>query len=109
MKHKIILLLIFLFCIPLSAHASWTGKDKIAHFLGSTYITCWNYGVMRDIGGCNAHKSKTMAISMTVLLGGGKELSDKKLGTTGWSWEDMAYNCAGIAAGLVLINARTFR
>jgi len=88
----------------LSAKNKWTGKDKVLHFTGSAFLTYWNYGVSNDIMG-NSHKnSKYYAVSISLALGATKEYSDKKLKTTGFSWYDLAYDTAGVIAGLVLIN-----
>lgn len=88
----------------LQAKSKWIGEDKVLHFTGSAFLTYWNYGMSKDILGCSSEKSVYFAVSFTLLLGTAKEYSDKKLKDTGFSWHDMAYDAAGIIAGLVLIN-----
>ena len=102
MKRLLIAAIILTLALP--AQASWTGRDKVAHFLGSAYLCYWQRGLWQDAADLKQGKSITLAVSLTGILGAGKELSDKHLGTTGWSWEDLVYDCAGIAAGLILIN-----
>lgn len=101
---KRLLSAVILLALVLPAQASWTGRDKVAHFLGSAYLCYWQQGMWQDAADLQHRESITLAVSFTGILGAGKELSDKHLGTTGWSWEDLVYDCAGIAAGLILIN-----
>ena len=74
------------------------------HFIASAYITYWTYGVSYDAIGESNQSSLMFSVSLTTIAGLSKEYSDKKIGTTGFSWYDMAYNGAGIIAGLILIN-----
>ena len=103
-----ILLLLFLMCGLLFSETikktEWLGKDKVMHATASAFITCWNYGVSRDILE-NSHKNSVyFSISLTTLFGAGKEFSDKKIKKTKWSWQDFTYDLVGISCGLILIN-----
>jgi len=77
MKKLIIFLLILLFCSTISAKSNWFGKDKVMHLTGSAFITYWNYGVSRDIFHNPKKNSIVISVSLTSLLGIGKETSDK--------------------------------
>jgi len=102
---KIVLIMILVSCTMLMfAKNPWLGQDKAAHFTCSTFLTYWNYGVAYDILGNNRPNSLLISVNLTAMLGIAKEYSDKKITKTGWSWHDLAYDLAGIACGLVLIN-----
>ncbi len=104
MKKILLLLIIFLLFSCLQAENLWLGKDKVMHFTGSAFLTFWNYGFSQDILENSNEESLYFSISFTALLGTGKEYSDKRSKSTGWSWPDLTYNLAGIALGMVLIN-----
>ena len=89
MKKIIVLFLILLFCSTISAKSNWLGKDKVMHLTGSAFITYWNYGVSHDIFRNPKNKSIVISVSLTSLLGIGKETSDKYLKKTKWSWQDL--------------------
>lgn len=104
MKKYIFIIIIILLATSLLAKSKWLGEDKVMHFTGSTFLTYWNYGMNKDILEHSHKKSVYFAISFTLALGTAKEYSDKKLKKTGFSWHDLAYDTAGVVAGLVLIN-----
>ncbi len=104
MKKYLFIVLIILLAVSLSAKSKWLGGDKVLHFTGSAFLTYWNYGMNRDILKQTHDKSVYFAVSFTLALGSVKEYSDKKLKDTGFSWHDLAYNTAGVIAGIVLIN-----
>ncbi len=99
---SIILIIMLLLCQPL--FSDWFSSDKVMHFAGSTYLTYWNYSFSRDMMNFSHDDAMLYSIGFTLALGSGKELSDKYLKTTGWSWKDMLYNCAGIITGMIIIN-----
>jgi uncharacterized protein YfiM (DUF2279 family) len=102
-----LLLLSFLFLVLLAssiqARSPWLGQDKVMHFLTSAYLTYWNYGLYHDVMDNSQESSLIVSVSVTAFLGTGKELSDKHLKKTRFSWHDMAYNGAGIIFGVYLI------
>ncbi len=102
---KFVIILIFICLLgSLSAQNPWLGRDKVTHFAASTFLTCWNFGVSYDYGQQNRKDSLIFSVSLTTILGMGKEFSDKNILKTEWSWHDIVYNLAGIGAGLILIN-----
>jgi putative lipoprotein len=103
MKIIIVFILIIL-CFPLLAENTWLGRDKVAHFVGSAFITYWNFGVCNDWMKIDKDQSILFSLSFTLFLGAGKEWSDQKLSSSGWSWQDLVYDALGVSAGLVLIN-----
>ncbi|MDO9578298.1 MAG: hypothetical protein Q7J16_10475 [Candidatus Cloacimonadales bacterium] len=98
----IILLLSFISCLP--AENPWLGRDKVAHFTTSAFLTYWNFGMSRDILQAGRDNSLILSVNFTALLGISKEVSDKYIVKSEWSWHDIAYDAAGICAGLILIN-----
>ena len=104
MKKIILILVLTGLFLSLSAASEWLGKDKIMHFAGSAFLTYWNYGVSRDIMENSKTQSVFFSVSITSVLGFGKETSDKYLKRTKFSWKDIVYDLAGISAGLVIIN-----
>ena len=106
MKLKVLSLLLLILIISitsLQANSPWLGRDKAMHFLTSAYLTYWNYGWSHDVMEQSENSSLFFSISLTSFLGFGKEFSDQHIKKTGWSWQDMAYNGAGIVFGLVLV------
>ncbi len=103
---KITLLTIMLCLISISclqASSPWLGRDKAMHFLTSAYLTYWNHGLYNDIFEGSDDISLVFAVSLTSFAGTGKEISDRYVKKTKFSWHDMAYNAAGIVFGVLLI------
>ncbi|HPR18253.1 MAG TPA: hypothetical protein PLD62_08400 [Candidatus Cloacimonadota bacterium] len=102
---KIVIVLIFLgMIICLSAQSPWLGSDKVTHFTASAFLTYWNYGMSKDFGQQNARNSLIFSVNLTAFMGAGKEFSDKYILKSEWDWHDIAYDLAGICAGMILIN-----
>lgn len=101
----IIILLSVVFCTTLDARSEWLGRDKGMHFVTSAYLTFWTHGMSNDIFENSENQSLIISVSLTSMLGAGKELSDKYIKKTRWSWPDMVYNGAGILFGVFLIKA----
>ena len=104
MKKKLLIIVLIVIVSTLSASSKWLGKDKIAHFTGSAFLTCWNYGLNKDFFELSHEDSIYLSVSVNLTLGFCKEYSDKHLKKTKFSWQDVVYDTAGIAAGLLLIN-----
>ncbi|MCD4820039.1 MAG: hypothetical protein K8S23_15250 [Candidatus Cloacimonetes bacterium] len=101
---KIAIFLIILLSFSLLNAKQLISGDKVMHFTSSAFITCWNYGFSRDILDQNHQKSLVFAVSLTGSLGFGKEVSDKHLKKTYFSWKDITFDLAGIALGMIIIN-----
>lgn len=98
------ILLIILFAgVILEAH-DWLGRDKAAHFTTSVFLTCYSYGICRDSFGNTDSSSRLCSAGISISLGLGKEYYDRGKPQGRWSWEDLAWDAAGICCGLVLIN-----
>lgn len=110
MKKQIFLLIILTSSLLLLADSpfykktDWLGKDKIMHFSGSAFLTVWNYGLFHDCFSNSKDNSVLISFSITSFMGVSKEYSDLKLKGSGWSWQDLVYDLAGIGFGLIMIN-----
>ncbi len=104
MKKYSFIIIIILLAASLPAKSKWLGEDKVLHFTGSAFLTYWNYGINKDILDHSHKESIYFAVSFTLALGTAKEYSDKKLKKTDFSWQDLAYDTAGVIVGIVLIN-----
>lgn len=99
----LIFLTLLLFSAFLQARSPWTGRDKPMHLLSSAYLVYWNYNLSSEVLDLSHTDSIYFSVSLTSIVGIGKELSDKYIKGTRFCWYDMAYNTAGIVLGLIVI------
>jgi putative lipoprotein len=104
MRKFVLILILISISFILNADNPWLGKDKAAHFTYSAALTYWNYGVAKDFFENSRQNSLIISVNFTALMGLVKEYSDKNISNSYWSWHDIAYDFAGIACGIVLIN-----
>jgi len=76
----------------------WLSQDKFLHFSMSAAITGFSYYASVEKFDMELDKAKTLSVSVTALIGLGKELYDKKKKGR-FSWKDLFWDSAGIAAG----------
>ena len=100
---KIAIFLIIIFAFSVLSAKQLVANDKIMHFTSSAFMTCWNYGFSRDIMAQNHQNSIVFAVSITGSLGFAKEISDKHLKKTYFSWKDITFDLAGVALGILII------
>ena len=79
-------------------------NDKILHFLTSSYLTYWSYGVSHDILEKSNFDSKVFAVTFSLNSGLLKEISDKYLKKKKFSIKDLLFDSGGIITGLIIIN-----
>lgn len=104
MKYKVLVLLLLLLAGSALQSQDWLGSDKIAHFGTSMFFTCYTIGSSNDIFGVNVDNSRMLGMGVTLSLGLGKEGFDRYIQQEKWSWEDIVWDVAGIACGLVILN-----
>jgi putative lipoprotein len=104
LKNKIIVLIVLLLAGSLLHCHDWLGSDKIAHFGTSMFLTSYTSGCSNDILGETRENSQYLGVGLTLSLGLGKEGFDRYIQNEKWSWEDLAWDLAGIACGLVINN-----
>ena len=79
----------------------WFSQDKFLHFYFSATITGLGYHVYADRMKKDEDQGKVISVSLTALIGLGKEIYDKKKKNL-FSWKDLAWDGLGIAAGYLL-------
>jgi uncharacterized protein YfiM (DUF2279 family) len=89
--------------IPARAFSAdpWFSADKYLHFYFSATLTGLGYHVYADRMNGDENRGKVISVSLTALLGLGKEIYDKKKKNL-FSWKDLAWDGLGIAAGYLL-------
>jgi putative lipoprotein len=80
----------------------WFGEDKVQHFLLSFAVTNLSYGTARLVGMDHSPAQVTAGITAGA-AGIGKEIYDRSTGGH-FSFKDLAWDGAGIAAGITLIS-----
>ncbi len=98
-RHASVALLALTF--PLAAD-KWWGADKMKHFFMSAFIQSMAYSSARAAGASHdgAFVSATAA---TVGFGVGREIYDGRV-KKAFSYKDLVWDGAGLAAGIVLVN-----
>ena len=98
-RHASVALLLLAF--PLAADG-WFGADKMKHFFMSAFIQSLTYSSVRAAGASHdgAYLSATAA---TVGFGVGREIYDGRV-KRAFSYKDLVWDGAGLAAGMVLVN-----
>lgn len=101
-------------CVPRGARAGllalsfpfavdgWFGADKMKHFFMSAFIQSVTYSSVRAAGASHdgAYLSATAA---TVGFGVGREIYDGRV-KRAFSYKDLVWDGAGLAAGMILVN-----
>lgn len=80
----------------------WFGEDKVQHFMASFAITNVTYGTARLIGFDRGPALATAGLAAGA-AGIGKEVLDRSAGGR-FSFKDLVWDGAGIAAGLTLVS-----
>jgi uncharacterized protein YfiM (DUF2279 family) len=83
---------------PGSCTDGWFSQDKFLHFSACASITGLSYHTLV----CRMHKDedtgRIFSVSLTALVGLGKEIFDKKRGGL-FSWKDLCWDGLGLAFG----------
>jgi len=79
----------------------WFSRDKFLHFYFSATIAGLSFHVYTDQMKRNETQGRVISVSLTALIGLGKELYDKKKKNQ-FSWKDLAWDGLGLAAGYLL-------
>lgn len=83
------------------ASDKWFAQDKLLHFYFSATIAGLSYHVYTDQMKRDEDRGKIISVSLTALIGLGKELYDKKKKNQ-FSWKDLAWDGLGLTAGYLL-------
>jgi uncharacterized protein YfiM (DUF2279 family) len=82
---------------------AWFGEDKVRHFLMSYAIVALTYGGARAVG-LDREPATVGALATGAVAGVLKEVSDARRGEI-FSVRDLVWDAAGLAAGLLVIQA----
>jgi uncharacterized protein YfiM (DUF2279 family) len=82
---------------------SFTGKDKIEHFAISAAMTASTAFVLHNHFQVKRDNAIVFGFSVSLSLGGIKELIDKRTPGEQSSWKDLVADIIGCAAGAIVI------
>ncbi|MGB9720426.1 MAG: hypothetical protein ACPL28_02955 [bacterium] len=77
---------------------AWLSQDKFLHFSACASMVGLSYHTLVCRLNKNENQGKVYSISFTALIGLGKEIYDKKK-KGHFSWKDLCWDGAGMAAG----------
>ncbi|MEE8328361.1 MAG: hypothetical protein V3R54_00325 [Thermodesulfovibrionia bacterium] len=81
----------------------WFGRDKFYHFSIAAAIGAGVSSAVNKNGTSNC-KAPVMGVSAAIGLGMAKELYDRNIKKTYWSWKDMFWNLFGGTAGSLAVS-----
>ena len=79
----------------------WFAADKYKHFLATTAISAAVASAARHNGSENCDAA-LIGFSVTLTIGAGKEIYDKRVRDTFYSYRDMVWDAAGSITGSLL-------
>ena len=81
---------------------SWFSPDKIKHFFMSAFIESVTYSALQAAR-VNRRPALSGAIGVTMAIGVGREIHDKRTPGNIFSVRDLTWDAVGAAAGAVLL------
>jgi uncharacterized protein YfiM (DUF2279 family) len=84
-------------------HDNWFGADKIKHFFMSAFIESVTYSALQAAR-VNHRPALGGAIGVTMAIGVGKEIHDKRTPGNIFSVRDLTWDVVGATAGAVLLS-----
>jgi putative lipoprotein len=77
---------------------AWFGEDKARHFVVAAVLGAGVTAAAQqhDVADCDA---PTVGVVTVIGFGAGKEVYDKRVKGTYWSWKDMTWNVVGATVG----------
>ena len=82
---------------------SWFGPDKIKHFFMSAFIESITYSALQAAR-VNHRTALGSAIGVTMAVGVGREIHDKRTPGNIFSVRDLTWDAVGATAGAVLLS-----
>ena len=82
---------------------SWFSPDKIKHFFMSAFIESVTYSALQAVR-VNHRPALGSAIGVTMAIGVGREIHDKRTPGNIFSVRDLTWDAVGAAAGAVLLS-----
>lgn len=84
----------------------WFGKDKLKHFAVSLTLAGAGYYVAYKKMGMRKEQARAASAGVTLSIGLGKEIYDRKRSPTGFSKRDLAADALGCGAGIAAFTTR---
>lgn len=111
---KTVLILFFLvcgFCSSLAENTKpepedfkkdyWLGKDKLRHFVVSSYLTAAGFTFFKEINHNTQESSVYFSSGIVFSLALGKEVKDATIQKSNFSFKDLTFDVLGIGVGLL--------
>lgn len=83
---------------------SWFGKDKVDHFLVSSFLTAGSFYLIKEEQNLSQQKSMILSIGFAFSLGIAKEIRDGLMRSNAASVKDVVADILGIGIGVFLFN-----
>lgn len=80
------------------------GRDKLKHLAVGTALGAATTYAAHDAG-ASIGEARAVGVSMVVTVGAAKEVYDRDVKKTVFSWQDMAWNLLGGVLGSLLVRA----
>ncbi len=87
---------------PHGTSEAWLGRDKAQHVVAAGALSAACTAVAAHHGASDG-AAMAWAVPITLCVGAGKEVYDRNVKHTKWSWRDMTWNLVGAAAGGLLV------
>jgi putative lipoprotein len=84
----------------------WFGKDKLKHFVVSATVAGAGYYIAHSKLKMKKENARAASAGVTLGLGLGKEIYDRKHSETGFSRRDLAADAAGCGTGIAVFTTR---
>ncbi len=81
---------------------SWFSPDKVKHFFMSAFIESLTYSALQAAR-MNHHTALGGAIGVTMAVGVGREIHDKRTPGNWFSYRDLTWDAVGTAASAVML------
>ncbi len=109
---KTVLILFFLVCSFCSSFAEnskpenfkkdyWLGRDKLKHFVVSSYLTAAGFTFFKEINHNTRESSVYFSSGIVFSLSLGKEVKDATTPKSNFSIQDLIFDVLGIGAGIL--------
>ncbi len=86
---------------PETSRDKWLSQDKFLHFSACAAISGFAYHISVHRFEEDMHRGRVYSVSITALIGIGKELYDKKK-KNHFSWKDLLWDGLGIGVGYLV-------
>lgn len=82
---------------------AWFGRDKMSHLAVSGVVSAAATKIAQD-NGASECRAPMIGFSIAMLVGATKEIHDKHIKGTYYSWKDMTWNLLGSTLGSLVVS-----